>query len=125
MDTSLLERDISVDAFLAHHGVRGMHWGYRNSKAKKGDWRTRSGGQKVGLVAGGVVGNTIGASVGSTAGRFVGGILGKVGGAPVAGIAQLAGGLAGNVIGAKYGVRLARNFQDRYKSTKVSEIRRK
>lgn len=62
-----------IEIFLVHHGVKGQHWGIRNlenskvggglksafKKAPKGDWKTRSKAQKLGLLTTGFLGATV------------------------------------------------------------------
>lgn len=55
---------IEEEVYLEHYGKKGMHWGIRNridklgvrKKAKRGDFKSRSGKQKAALIGGGVAG---------------------------------------------------------------------
>jgi hypothetical protein len=96
--------DESVNAFLEHFGKKGMRWGLH--KAKKGDWKTRSGAQKTGLVIGGAVGYDV-------TGAVVSKILGNR--FPLAQVL-----ISG--VGAVAGVRATRNVLQHQGSKKISSL---
>lgn len=109
--------DSEIEDFLSHHGVKGQHWGIRQvfRGAQKGDWRTRSKAQKVGLVAGGYVG----VSAGSAATNLVSKVLFK--NYPVV---QGGVNIAGAIVGGKLGARFTRNILQR-KGKKKLKLQRK
>jgi hypothetical protein len=110
---------LEVEDFLSHHGVRGQKWGVRNKrqffkKGVRGDFHYRTGGQKTGLIAGGVAGWM-------TGGVAAQAMLKHFGQNPVTGLAAL-----GTQIGVSVaGVRLARGFMDRHGRDHMSAARKK
>lgn len=93
-----------VNDFLEHFGKKGMKWGVR--KSRTGDWSTRSGAQKAGLVTGAVAGVVAG---GAIANRLLGGR------APVL---VTAANVAGGIVGA----RLTRNLLQKEGKKTVSSL---
>lgn len=115
----VLEKD-SVEQFLTHYGVKGQQWGHRKAifaKARKGDWRTRSGGQKVGLVAGGYFGAGV-------AGGIVRKLMARHVKTPEGLAAMGAVTIGANIIGAKYGARLTRNLLQKHGKKPMKQIRK-
>lgn len=108
-----------VEDFLAHFGVKGQKWGVRNKrqffkKGLRGDFHYRTGGQKAGLVAGGVAGWM-------TGGVAAQAMLKTFGRTPVVGLAAL-----GTQIGVSVaGVRMTRAFLDRHGRDHMSAARKK
>lgn len=94
-------KDPEVNDFLEHFGVKGMKWGMR----KRGDFKSRSTGQKIGAIAGGV-------------GGFAAGMVIR----KVLGVKTVTANLAISGASTVVGVKVAKNIMDNHGDKSVSSL---